>query len=82
LGDRSSRSPVSSPNDDTYPFALFASSGQVAVSFSRPMWRTTARPNVDASDWRNRSCENGMRNCARQPRSPRDTPTSQTASQP
>ena len=82
FGERSSRSPVSSPNDDTYPFALFASSGQVVVSFNRPILRTMANPKVDVSEGRYRSCEKGMRNSARQPRSPRETATSHTASHP
>ena len=41
-----------------------ASSGQVDVSFSRPISRDTAKPNVVRSRGLNRSCENGIRNSA------------------
>ena len=37
------------------------------VSFSRPISRTTAKPNVAVGPGVNRSCENGMRNSASQP---------------
>ena len=71
-----------SPNDETKPGAAFEMCGQVSVSFSRPICRTTAKPNVALSAGWKRSCENGMRNSARQPSVSRETATSQTASQP
>src|SRR5438270_9445474 len=46
LGDPDIDRPPSSPNDDTYPFALRASSGHVDVSLRRPICRETAKPNV------------------------------------
>ena len=61
--------------------ALRESSGQVVVSLSRPIWRETAKPNVIFADGVKRSCENGMRNSAVEPRRSRETATSQTASQ-
>ena len=73
--------PDSSPNDDTYPFALRASSGHVEVAFRRPTSRAMAKPKVFVSAGLNRSCENGILNSASQPRSSRDTVTSHTASQ-
>jgi len=73
---------VRSPKFETNPFALFEMSGHVSVSLRRPIWRTTANPNVASSDGLKRSCEKGMRNSARQPSLSRETATSQTASQP
>src|SRR5439155_6074746 len=81
LGARLSVSAPSSPNDETYPFALRARSGQVTVSLRRPISRTTARPTVFDSPGAKRSCENGIRNSAVQPSALRDTATFHTASQ-
>src|SRR4051812_19646378 len=67
FGDARIARPPSSPNDETYPFALRASSGQVDVSLRRPIDRDTAKPNVSASLALKRSCENGIRNSADQP---------------
>src|SRR4051812_29198868 len=74
-------SPPSSPKDDTYPLALRDRSGQVFVSFSRPISRATAKPHVLVSDGVNRSWENGILNSAVHPFWSRDTVTSHTASQ-
>src|SRR6266571_3360349 len=74
-------SPPSSPNDETKPFALRASSGQVDTSFRRPISRATANPNVFMSLGEKRNCENGIRKSAVQPPASRETLTSQTASQ-
>src|SRR5205814_7895575 len=73
---------VSSPNDETMPELAFERCGHESVSFNRPISRTTANPNVSSLDGRKRSCENGMRNSARQPPASRATATSHTASQP
>src|SRR5687768_171184 len=81
FGVRLAVRPVSSPNDDTYPLALFASSGHVDVSLSRATSRTTANPTRPSPRRLNRSCENGMWNSARQPSASRFTTTSHTASQ-
>ena len=64
------------------PEAALEMWGHESVSFSRPISRTTAKPNVVSADGRKRSCENGIRNSARQPAVSRATATSQTASQP
>src|SRR5437660_11778432 len=81
FGARLSESAPTSPNDDTYPLALRASSGHVEVSSSRPISRPTAKPMVFPSPDAKRSCENGIRNSADQPRVSRDTATFHTASQ-
>ena len=39
----------------------------LAQTFSRPIWRDTAKPNVPAADGLKRNCENGIRNSAVQP---------------
>src|SRR5687767_14395640 len=56
--------PVSSPNEETKPLALRASSGHVEVSFTCATVRITAKPNVPAARGSKRSCENGTRNSA------------------
>src|SRR5687768_7972502 len=73
--------PRSSPNDETYPVALRASSGQVEVSLTCATSRKTANPIEPVDPPRKRNCENGTRNSACQPSGVRDTATSQTASQ-
>ena len=51
------------------------------VSFACATVRTIAKPNDELAAGLNRSCENGMRNSARQPCGLFATATSQTASQ-
>ncbi len=73
--------PVSSPNDETKPLALRGRSGHVDASSARARMRPTAKPNVEVEAGLKRSCENGIRNSARQPLGVRDTAASHTASQ-
>src|SRR2546430_6258396 len=58
FGARLNESAPTSPKDDTYPLALRASSGHVAVSFSRPISRTTAKPRVFTSTLPERTSKN------------------------
>ena len=51
------------------------------TSFSRPISRRTAKPNVSRLPGSKRSCENGIRNSAFQPLSSFVIATSHTASQ-
>ena len=73
--------PRSSPNCDTNPLALRDSSGQVDVSARRPTSRMIEKPTGPPEVLLKRSCENGMRNSARQPSASFSTSTSHTASQ-
>ena len=73
--------PLSVPNEDTHPLALFDISGQVDVSFRRATWREIAKPSWPSPLPLKRSCENGIRNSACHPSPLRRTMTSHTASQ-
>jgi hypothetical protein len=73
--------PRSSPNCDTNPFALRDSSGHDDVSARRPTSRMTEKPTGPPVVLLKRSCENGIRNSARQPSASFSTSTSHTASQ-
>ena len=80
---RQLRGPSRSPNDETIAArALRDERPRVGFVQARRSARTTAKPNVALSDGWKRSCENGMRNSARQPSASRETATSHTASQP
>src|SRR5688572_16474441 len=73
--------PRSSPNCDTNPLAFRDSRGQVDVSARRPTSRRIEKPTGPPVVLLKRSCENGIRNSARQPSASFSTSTSHTASQ-
>ena len=72
--------PVKCAMRDAMPFSLFFTSASQSVSFLRRMKRSTFRPQVFLSPAENRSCDNGIRSSALQPRSSVDTAECHTPS--